>query len=398
MHHNALSATACEQGNKSGADQQPTGWATGTERQHQMHSLPQDTSTDISNPGCNGPLQPFQPAEQLLAAVPTNACAFTPTSQRPRRPKVHLSDSLQSFLNTALSNSNSSNPTSQANAHKLALPAATAAACSTVPVNIAAFKKRAQPNAAAPTAMTSIDAEQTIAEPLPAAALALQAAKRPVLTPAVAIVPSFAKRPKLAGPAKAPASSKGQAIGSRTIAAGSKAAAAGIKDNAVIKKKTMAKKAAGSKLMPTANAQIANPEAAAAAVLLHSATPEAAAAVLATNALPATAGTVACAGVTAGTLAAGQSAMGLPDQPVTALPPAAAATPAAPTKAPRQRKKADDIDLAAVEKKVLEKHAAGSLNDLSIPELKCFLKARKATVGGKKADLIARLQPLLSTA
>jgi 2-methylisocitrate lyase-like PEP mutase family enzyme len=41
---------------------------------------------------------------------------------------------------------------------------------------------------------------------------------------------------------------------------------------------------------------------------------------------------------------------------------------------------------------VAEKAAAGKLEDLTIPEMKCFLKDRKLAVSGKKADLIARIR------
>ena len=65
---------------------------------------------------------------------------------------------------------------------------------------------------------------------------------------------------------------------------------------------------------------------------------------------------------------------------------------------PRKRTKAEDLDMAQVEAKVREKHAIGQLDKLSIPELKCFLKARKQPLGGKKADLVARVTEVLATA
>ena len=43
-----------------------------------------------------------------------------------------------------------------------------------------------------------------------------------------------------------------------------------------------------------------------------------------------------------------------------------------------------------------EKQAAGKLADLTIPELKLALKARKKQVGGKKGDLVDRLQAALA--
>ena len=65
---------------------------------------------------------------------------------------------------------------------------------------------------------------------------------------------------------------------------------------------------------------------------------------------------------------------------------------------PRKRTKAQDLDTAQVEVQVRERHAAGQLDKLSIPELKCFLKAHKQAVGGKKADLVARVAELLARA
>lgn len=71
---------------------------------------------------------------------------------------------------------------------------------------------------------------------------------------------------------------------------------------------------------------------------------------------------------------------------------------AAATKAPpRKRTKAEDLDSAQVEAKVRDKHTAGQLEKLSIPELKCFLKARKQALGGKKADLVARVTDVLAS-
>ena len=64
-------------------------------------------------------------------------------------------------------------------------------------------------------------------------------------------------------------------------------------------------------------------------------------------------------------------------------------SPPAPAK---PRAKAADIDLAQTEVKLKEKQAAGKLGELSIPQLKVLLKARKLPLGGKKADLITRLQ------
>lgn len=81
--------------------------------------------------------------------------------------------------------------------------------------------------------------------------------------------------------------------------------------------------------------------------------------------------------------------------------PATAAAEKAPMAAagkppPRKRTKAGDLDAAAVEAKVLAQHAAGALDKLSMPEMKCALKARKLPVSGKKADLVARLAETLA--
>ena len=65
---------------------------------------------------------------------------------------------------------------------------------------------------------------------------------------------------------------------------------------------------------------------------------------------------------------------------------------------PRKRAKPDDLDANAVEKKMQEKHAAALLQDLNTNELKVALKARKLPVGGKKCDLVARLQQCLQAA
>ena len=70
-----------------------------------------------------------------------------------------------------------------------------------------------------------------------------------------------------------------------------------------------------------------------------------------------------------------------------------------PVKAPiRKRTKVEDLDLAAVETKVRRKHAEGKLDVLTIPEIKCFLRAHKMPVGGKKAEIVARLAACLADA
>ena len=68
-------------------------------------------------------------------------------------------------------------------------------------------------------------------------------------------------------------------------------------------------------------------------------------------------------------------------------------SPPAPAK---PRAKAADIDLAQTELQLKEKQAAGKLGELSIPQLKVLLKARRLPLSGKKADLITRLQAHLA--
>jgi hypothetical protein len=65
----------------------------------------------------------------------------------------------------------------------------------------------------------------------------------------------------------------------------------------------------------------------------------------------------------------------------------------------RERTKASDLDYAVVAQKVEARVAAGagSLKDVSVAELKCYLKANKLPVGGKKADLEARLAAHLAS-
>ncbi len=51
-----------------------------------------------------------------------------------------------------------------------------------------------------------------------------------------------------------------------------------------------------------------------------------------------------------------------------------------------------------VEAKVRQMFAEGLQDKLSVPEIKVFLKARKIPMGGKKADLLARLSAALKGA
>ena len=50
-----------------------------------------------------------------------------------------------------------------------------------------------------------------------------------------------------------------------------------------------------------------------------------------------------------------------------------------------------------VEATVQQKAAQGKLSDLTVADLKSFLKGRKLTVSGRKADLVARVEESLAT-
>ena len=49
-----------------------------------------------------------------------------------------------------------------------------------------------------------------------------------------------------------------------------------------------------------------------------------------------------------------------------------------------------------VEAKVRQMWTQGLKEKLSVPEIKCFLKARKQALGGKKAELLERLSTVLN--
>ena len=55
------------------------------------------------------------------------------------------------------------------------------------------------------------------------------------------------------------------------------------------------------------------------------------------------------------------------------------------------------LNYMQVEAKVREKAAQGKLSDLTIPDMKCFLKGRKLAVAGKKADLVASVGESLAS-
>ncbi len=50
-----------------------------------------------------------------------------------------------------------------------------------------------------------------------------------------------------------------------------------------------------------------------------------------------------------------------------------------------------DLDISCITAKVHERHREGRLKELTVPEIKCYLKAHKIPVGGKKEELMARL-------
>lgn len=81
------------------------------------------------------------------------------------------------------------------------------------------------------------------------------------------------------------------------------------------------------------------------------------------------------------------------------MPAASAAQDGAPTKpkaAQRAPPKASNLDHVQIEAKVKQMWADGLPAKLSVPEIKVFLKARKQPVGGRKADLLVRLNGVLS--
>lgn len=60
--------------------------------------------------------------------------------------------------------------------------------------------------------------------------------------------------------------------------------------------------------------------------------------------------------------------------------------------APKRRARVGDISLAEVRSKAEQLSAGKNLSSLTLPEMKCLLKASGRPVGGKKAELLARLQ------
>ena len=76
--------------------------------------------------------------------------------------------------------------------------------------------------------------------------------------------------------------------------------------------------------------------------------------------------------------------------------PAAGDTAAGPARPRAARPKAAELDAAQVQAKIMALYAKGQQQKLTLPEIKCFLRARKVPVGGNKADLLVRVKDLLS--
>lgn len=360
-----------------------SGWATAAQRHRETPSQPQTAAAAMFQPSH------YLPAEQVCAAAPKAPDSHTVLVKRPRRPKVEVSEGLKLLLQTS----------AELQQHQLALvpskqlavlhplsqrnPGATPRDCQIVlkqrsqcTMSTSAVSQLAQQQPGTQTA-----AGQSIGTTQMAGTAAVtptaQGSKRPAVPAGASVVPALLKRPKLAAHAKPPVGKPGasQARGAAAAKAAGKPAAAK-KASAVPKASTKVPAAAS---VPTSSA------------------------IQQTRLCMVTSDAHAAQTSLIGTAAGSAGAAKTLGDPAAQAASAAAATEGAPapaataalTKAPRQRKKADDIDLAEVEKKIYERQAAGRLQEISIPELKCFLKARKLPVGGKKAELIARMEPLL---
>ncbi len=376
-----------------------TGWATAAQRQKSQHAGSGKGAGDPAEDASSFELSEYQPADQILATAPTGAdhddCQML--VKRPLRPKVEVS----AHLKLLLQSSEIQQPT-QAAFTPCKQIAASTAICSAGPV---VLKKRPQYRhtvGPAPVTMAESTDQPTILPPSSGqlqsgSAVAAQGVKRSAIQAGAPLVPALLKRPKLAFNSKQPV---GKAGATQLKPAASKANAAG--KAAAAKKAPAGPKAAAKAASAKAGAKSAKAGAKAASMQATgaSATPG--------IPVPMTAAAADAGGMSAPSAAANAVPLGIdnvtavsqglaPDaDAAAAMAAAAAAATTAPAKAPRQRKKADDIDLAEVERKIQEKFAAGKLADLSIPELKCFLKARKLPVGGKKSDLVARVEPLLT--
>ena len=357
-----------------------SGWATAAQRHRETPSQPTNTAAATFQ------LSDYLPADQVCAAAPKAPDSHNVLVRRPRRPKVEVSTGLKLLLQSSADlRQMACIPSTQPAASQFLSQKSAGA----TPAGQIVLKKRSQYMPSAPTVPKLAQgrhSKQSAAAPSGSAqmpgsasvATAVQGLKRPAVPvpTGTAVAPALLKRPKLAGYAKPPTGKAGASQAKGTTAA-SKGQAAG--------KLTAAKKAVvkASTKVPVTNSV---PTSSTAQQNGHSVAASAAQANLGNDAA-ADFGAAKTLGVSAAA-AAGASI---------ATPAEAAPVPvtAAATKAPRQRKKAEDVDLAEVEKKIHEKQAAGRLQDVSIPELKCFLKARKLPVGGKKSDLLTRVEPLL---
>jgi len=365
-----------------------TGWATAAQRQSQ-HARSRKGAGDPAADTSLVELSGYQPADEVLATAPTGAdhddCQML--VKRPLRPKVEVS----AHLKLLLQSSEMRQPT-QAAFTPCKQIAASTAVCSAGPVVLKKLPQYRHTVGPAPVTMAESTDQPTPLPPLSGqlqsgSAVAAQGVKRPAVQAGAPLVPALLKRPKLAFNSKQPV---GKAGATQPKPAASKANATG--KAAAVRKAPAGPKAAAKAASAKAGAKAASMQATGA-----SATPG--------IPMPMTAAPDA-GGMSAPSAAATAVPLGIDNIAMVALAPdadaaaamaaAAAAAATAPAKVPRQRKKADDIDLAEVEKKIQEKFAAGKLADLSIPELKCFLKARKLPVGGKKSDLVARVEPLLT--
>ncbi|KAL3154065.1 hypothetical protein ABBQ32_013608 [Trebouxia sp. C0010 RCD-2024] len=366
-----------------------SGWASAAQRHRETPPQPPQTAAAAT-------FQPadYWPAEQVCAEATKAPDHRTALVKRPRRPKVEVSPGLKLLLQSTAEQQQQQQQQQQ---HLAPVPSKLPAAslplsqqnAGATPHGQIVLKKRPQYTASAPAAPRLAQGQpgaQTAAgqatgmTQMPGSAAetsAMQGSKRPAVPAGTSVVPALLKRPKLAAHTKPPVSkaNASQAKGTAVAAKAAGKAATAKKASAVPRASTKVPAAAltSSAIQPSGQGMATLDAHAAQASLAGTAGGGAAAAkTLAGSAAPAAAAAASAEGAQA---------------------PAATAAPA---KAPRQRKKADDIDLAEVEKKVCEKQAAGRLQDISIPELKCFLKARKLPVGGKKAELLARVEPLLA--
>ena len=350
---------ASAQQNPAAEDPQPpacVGWATAAVRQKQG---PKTWSTPATQTAANGQCAPdladYKPAAEVLTAAPIGPDDSQVVFKRPNRPKVEVSDSLRLLLQTTAAAQPVLTPCEQA----IAKGAIASIGIKATEAQVVLKKRPLHSAAAAAPDQPSNAQLPTPVNQQGASALPDQGLKRVATQPAVSAMPALLKRPKLATQMKPPASKPTTAQGK----------AAGVK----VKAQAAGKMPAAAKT--GADAKVAAKPAPAKRTVQATDLAKTQAANVPTATMP------AATGQAVSTAAASNAA------------PAGAAAPA---KTPRQRKKADDVDLADVERKIKEKFAARKLQDLSVPELKCFLKAHKLPVGGKKSDLISRIEPVLA--